>query len=111
MRDDAIMQYFVVLVWRAVYFVGATVGQALSLRVWFWMRLQPERGWRWPLNHMGEAWPLDAGSLPSVLADAALWIGSANTTIVFLGIAMWWRHRADVMYRRGSRFIDERGAR
>lgn len=109
--DDPIITHFKVQGWRGVYFIGAATVQAICLWAWFWLHFEPERGWRGPINHLPDAWPLDSGTLPAVLALAFLWIGVANTGLAFLLTGRWWQHRAEVLHRRGSRFIDQRGVR
>ena len=104
---DPLLSHMGVLLRRSTIFVALVAVQMFALWVWFWMHFQ-HAGFQEAARLLVEAWPLDSGKIAAALALALLWTGCANTAIIYLVLGRWWKKRADILHRRGSRFVDER---
>lgn len=107
MSRDPLLRHLGIIINRSILFVVISLAQAIALWLWFWTRFENWTIWQ-VLRYAANAWPLSAEVFPSVMALGVLWIGLADTAIVYLLLGRWWRRRADVLHRRGSRFIDQR---
>ncbi len=99
---DPILHALGVIINRTLLFIGLSLAQAIELWLWFWMHFK-----HWSLleavRAVAEAWPLSFDVFASVVAMAVVWIGIANSAILYLALGRWWQSRGDVMHRRGSR--------
>lgn len=104
---DPLLNHIGIVLRRSAIFVALVALQLFGLWVWFWAHFQ-RAGVEQAFRLFVEAWPLDSGKIAAVLAIGLLWIGCANTAIIYLLLGRWWKKRADVLHRRGSRFVDQR---
>ncbi|ASV97584.1 hypothetical protein [Paraburkholderia aromaticivorans] len=107
MAHDPLMQQVHTILVRVVYFVAFALVQSVLLWVACWQQLGDS--WLDALIRLSGVWPLSPGSINSLLAMLIVWASVLQTTILFLIIGRWWARKTNVMHRRGSRFIDERG--
>ena len=105
--NDPVVDYLEMWAWRAVMFVGLSVAQALALWMWFWMEFEHSTT-REAIGLLFGAWPFDTQTLQGLMEIFLLWLGAANTLALYQAMGGWWRRRAEVLHRRGSRFFDNR---
>lgn len=107
---DALAEEVGLLINRTALFILISLSQAFALWLSFWMHFE-----NWTLAHtvlyVANVWPLSLDVFASVVGMAVAWVGIANTAIIYLMLGRWWKRRADVLHRRGSRFVDEREER
>ena len=108
MTRDPLLHHFSMLLRRTLIFIVLSLAQSLALWLWLWPHFYDVSVLD-AARFLGAAWPVTLDSFYSVQAAGMLWVGCADTAILYLLLGRWWWRRADVMHRRGSRFIDERG--
>lgn len=108
MNRDPLLTDLGIIINRLFLFGMFSAAQAVALWLWFWMHFKALTLLE-AARHLRYAWPMSLDAFGSVQAMGMLWIGCANTGILFLLLGRWWHHRADVLHRRGGRFSDERG--
>ena len=92
---------------RGIIFAALTIAQTSALWVWLWMTFK-EMNVIEAVRVVAEAWPVHLDKFSSVALVACAWIAFGNTSMLYLLLGRWWQKRADVLHRRGSRFVDER---
>ncbi|MFP6557366.1 hypothetical protein WJ542_03345 [Paraburkholderia sp. B3] len=107
MAHDPLIQQVHTILLRVVHFVVFVLVQSVLLWVVCWQQLGDS--WLDALIRLSSVWPLSFESVNSLLAMLIAWTSVLQTTILFLIIGRWWARKANVVHRRGSRFIDERG--
>ncbi|MDE3010841.1 MAG: hypothetical protein KGI67_08140 [Pseudomonadota bacterium] len=105
--NDPVMDYLEMWVWRIVMLIGLSLLQALVLWLLLWNQLD-QASIRSSLVLLFSAWPFNTHTLQGWIEIGLLWIGIGNTVNLYQWIGKWWRRRADILHRRGGRFIDER---
>ena len=106
-RLDPILNELLMLAQRALLFIALALVHALGLWMWFWMHFEAKT-FLSTLEHLGKTLPMPLDSFASVQMIGMLWIGSADTAVLFLLLGRWWQRRADVLLRRGTRYVDDR---
>jgi hypothetical protein len=104
---DPLLDQINLVAYRLLLFVVLGLAQVATLWLWFWTHF---KDWTFleAARYVVNAWPLSLDMFPSVMAMAAVWIGFANTAVLYLLLGRWWKKRSDVLHRRGSRLSDER---
>lgn len=107
MNHDPLLQHIGIVLQRSILFLILSLAQAVVCWLWFWAHFK-----QWSLveatRHLANAWPLSLDAFSSVQAMGMVWIGVANSAILYLALGRWWKRRADVLHRRGSRVVDQR---
>ncbi len=107
MKPDPIFDAMYVNGRRFLWFVVLAAGQATALWLRFWMHFKHLTLWE-SCSFITSAWPLSLDDFPSFVAMAFVWVGIANTSIIYLLLGRWWKKRAEVLHRRGTIFVDQR---
>jgi len=107
MNHDPLLHHLGLITRRALLFFILSAAQAITLWLWLWLHFND---WTFveTVRYMSTVWPLSLNAFASVMGMAAVWIGCADTAVLYLLLGRWWKRRADVLHHRGSRFIDAR---
>ena len=92
---------------RGVIFVILTGAQATAFWIWLWTTFKEMNAIE-AVRSVANAWPVRLDSFASVALIACVWIAFGNTSVLYFLLARWWQKRADVLHRRGARFVDQR---
>ncbi|MFA7270366.1 MAG: hypothetical protein WC073_13570 [Sterolibacterium sp.] len=107
MNHDPLLHHISLIARRILLFFMLSAAQAIVLWLWLYLNFND---WTFieTVRHMANVWPLSLDVFASVMGMAAVWIGVADTAVLYLLLGRWWKRRADVLHQRGSRFIDAR---
>lgn len=83
MNHDPVLHQISLVVHRSLLFVLFSLAQALALWLWLWTTFEH---WTFlkALRGVADVWPLTTEVFASVMAIGVLWIGCANTAVVYL---------------------------